>query len=211
MGNCEKCGKPISDGLVFCDSCAGILDAKTPLKSSSSPTPSIMDDDPIFTYKRKHSSNIVRIYRLLPYLLALLFGIMAIDILSPELIPLEIIPEFSIIALIFLGFIFIFVLYRESKQEKYVYLSLFLLVITIGLSVLLPDMQIYVFTFGLVLVGISLVYRILIKINRDIGLNLGIITILFTLSLAILFPTASSLIFAGGLILSSIFLLIARH
>ena len=181
------------------------------VKGLISPGFGIIDDDAIFTYKRKHSSNIVRVYRLLPYLLAIIFIILAIDLISPDLIPLEIIPEMSIITLVILGLIFIFVLFRGSKQERYIYISMFILLSTIGLGAFLPDMQIYVFPLGITLVGVSLLYRVLTKINRDIGLNLGLCTILFSLSLAISIPTNSSVILAGGMILSSIFLLIARH
>ncbi|NHJ02886.1 MAG: hypothetical protein EAX86_12185 [Candidatus Heimdallarchaeota archaeon] len=213
MTNCEKCGKPIRDGLVFCDTCAGRLETKKPLeaRSSTSIAASIIDDDTIFTYKRKHSSNIVRIYRILPYLFTLIAVIIGVDLLNPDLIPIAIVPEASVLALVFLGLIFILILYRGSKQERYIYLSMLLLVLTIGTGTLLPELQGYIFTVGILLVGVSLVYRILTKINKDIGLNLGLIIIIFILSLAILFPDFSSIILAVGVFLSSIFLLIARH
>ena len=53
MANCEKCGKSIADGVVFCDDCSkgGISMKNQPIHST---TEILHDDHELFSFKGKH-------------------------------------------------------------------------------------------------------------------------------------------------------------
>ena len=158
MANCEKCGKAIDEGLAFCDDCSSGIARKT--KPTSSTTDVLHDDHELFSFKGQHSSNIVRIMKILPYLLGLSSIILGSLFLFPDLIDIAIPSDLLPAVVTFLGVIYIVRLSRQSQMPSSIFLVLIVMTMTIGSALTFPDYSSLIFALGITIASFVLIYTV---------------------------------------------------
>jgi hypothetical protein len=158
MANCEKCGKEIEEGLAFCDDCSSVIDRKT--KANSSTTDLLHDDHELFSFKGQHNSNIVRIMKILPYLLGLSSIILGSLFLFPDLIGITIPSELLPVVVTILGVIYIVRLSRRSQISSSIFLVLIVMTMTMGSVLVFPDNISLIFPLGITIASLVLIYNI---------------------------------------------------
>lgn len=206
MGFCEKCGKSIEDGLVFCNKCSGIIDQK--LSSVSSVT-EIGEDHEIFTF-RARSSKWVRLTQFLPYLIGI--AISLVGILPFFIEPLDsslYLPLFTIGAII-VGFLVIFLLLRRSKQSIAYFFALIVLILTLGGTQILSDYNQIIFPLGVILSCFLLILPSFREKTQRISYLIVILITIIALGGSILFSTYAIIIFQIAFILSGVIIIISR-
>ncbi|MHA1513281.1 MAG: hypothetical protein ACTSRJ_04395 [Candidatus Hodarchaeales archaeon] len=158
MANCEKCGKEIEEGLAFCDDCSSGIDRKT--KANFSTTDLLHDDHELFSFKGQHNSNIVRIKKILPYLLGLSSIILGSLFLFPDLIEITIPSELLPVVVTILGVIYIVRLRGRSQISSSIFLVLIVMTMTMGSVLVFPDNISLIFPLGITIASLVLIYNI---------------------------------------------------
>ena len=159
MANCEMCGKVIAEGVVFCDDCStGGVSRRT--QSAPSTSDVLHDDHELFKFKGKHSSNIVRIMKLIPILIGLFSIILGVILLFPDLVAVTIPPAILPVYVTFLGVIYLFRLSRQSRVTSWLFLVLIIIVIAMGSTLVFPDYEFQIFAIGITIASIMLIYTV---------------------------------------------------
>jgi hypothetical protein len=208
MGFCDKCGKLIEDGMVFCKKCSSIINGKDSPSSVSS-TAGFGEDHEIFTFKAR-SSMWVRLTQFLPYLIGII--IFFIGVLPFFLNSLDIslyLPLFSIGAII-LGVLVVFLISRRSDQNPTYFLALILLLLTLGGMQIFPDYTQIIFPLGVIISCLFLIFPIFREKTRKISYLFAVLIIISALGSNILFPAYTLIIFQITFILSGVAIFISR-
>jgi hypothetical protein len=166
MANCERCGKLIADGVVFCDNCSsGGATRKT---NVISPTTNVLHDDhELFSFKGQHSSNIVTIMKIIPILIGLFSILLGSIFLFPDLVDIAIPPMILPVVVTFLGIIYIFRLSRQSKISSYVFLILMVITITMGSALVFPEYTSLIFAIGTMIESFILIYTVFRRFKKN--------------------------------------------
>ncbi|MCK4848118.1 MAG: hypothetical protein KAT16_03760 [Candidatus Heimdallarchaeota archaeon] len=158
MANCEKCGKSIEEGLAFCDDCSGAVKRKT--SATTSTTDILHDDHELFSFKGQHSSNIVRIMKILPYLLGVISIILGLLFLFPDLVDITIPSDLLPVVVTFLGVIYFLRLSRQSQIPFYIFLVLIVITLTMGSALIFTDYIPLIFAIGTTIASFVLIYTV---------------------------------------------------
>ena len=158
MANCEKCGKEIDDGLAFCKDCSRGIDRKTKVISSS--TDILHDDHELFSFKGQHTSNIVRIMKVLPYLLGLSSIILGSLFLFPNLADITIPSTVLPVVVTFLGVIYIVRLSRQSQMSSSIFLVLIVIILSMGSVLAFPEYISQIFGIGITLASFFAIFPV---------------------------------------------------
>lgn len=197
MGFCEKCGKSIEEGKVFCDECAGDLK----MSSTREKETEIVLDHEVFSFKGKHSSKLYRLMRVLPFIvggIAVLFGLVTLfsDSLNLE-IPSLVLPS----VLIIVGLIVIYLIFRRSDQDYSIFIGLTILIFTFGGVLIVSEYSHLIFPIGSALVGLILVFFMIRYSKRHYTLFLELAIVILALASAIVLTDYATIIIAVSLIL----------
>jgi hypothetical protein len=207
MANCERCGKMIPDGVVFCDDCStgGISRRTKPITS----TPDVLHDDhELFKFKGKHSSNIVRIMKIIPIMIGLCAIILGIIILFPDLVEITIPPPLLPIFVTFLGVIYLFRLSRQSKVTSWMFLVLVVITITMGSTLIFPDFDSQIFAIGITIASVILIYTVFRKYKGNIIPVISVTLIITSIGVGIAFPELLLVVLPITLVISGLLIIL---
>ena len=207
MANCESCGKMIADGVVFCDDCsAGGISRKT--KSVLS-TPAVLhDEDELFSFKGRHSSNIVRIMKLIPILMGLFSIIIGGLFLFPDLVDITIPEVFLPVLVTFLGVIQLVKLSRQSKLTSWMFLVLIVITITMGSALAFPDFISEILAIGTTIASIILIYTVFRKYKGNKIPVFTVTLIMVSIGVSIAFPDFLLVVIPAILVISGVLLIL---
>ncbi|WP_455462869.1 hypothetical protein [Candidatus Hodarchaeum mangrovi] len=209
MTNCEKCGKLIEAGAVFCESCKPYKSRSVPPTLSEEKIVSSFEHE-IFSYKPKHSSLWVKFARFFPFIISIVFIIIGIYSFLDTSGQILVLNEIYLSLFIITG---IFILLYSKKRYKIDYnviISLCILVVVLGGIVLFPEYAILLFSLGFILIGIFSLFPVVITKKRSIFFVLTILSVIIILSLVITFPSQVNIIFPIGAIAVGFEILILR-
>ncbi|MHA2226411.1 MAG: hypothetical protein ACXAC8_14475 [Candidatus Hodarchaeales archaeon] len=208
MTNCEKCGKQIEDGAVFCSDCLGGLDTQ-PTKVSEVTTTQNGLEHEIFSFKAR-SSKIATLKRLFPVLvsgLIVIFGLVSIyaDSTSSEVPPM-ILPS----GIMVIGLLIVFLIARSSQQDPFLSLSIGLLILTFGGATVIPEYINVILPIGITFVGLNLVFLLFRHSDRNRLLSLALVIVIVSLGMSMAFPEITTFILAVSFILTGLLILIVN-
>ncbi len=208
MGNCEKCGKQIDEGAVFCSACTHGFAAKPMIATKVDTTENGVEHE-IFSFKVK-PSKLSRLIRLMPIIFSIsyiLIGLIAIfpNVISPE--------ETSIIlpvGLMILGLLILYPISKGSQQDYSLFFSLGLIILTFGIAMVIPDYINLILSFGTMLVGLSLVFLLFRHSDRNRVLLLVLMIVIVSLGIGMVLPDYISIILAVTCILSGLLVFLVK-
>jgi len=206
MANCEKCGKRIEDGAVFCTACMSVLDTQPTIVSGVDETQKAVEHE-VFSFKAR-SSKLIILKRLL---LIIVCGLMAIiglvsitaDTISPD-IPLMILAN----GIIVIGVMVVFLIVRSSQQDPFLPLSIGLLILTLGGTMVLPEYSNLILSIGLILVGFILVLLLFHHSDRNRPLFLALVIVILSLGMSMAVSEISTFLLGVSFILIGFLILI---
>ncbi|MFX0084873.1 MAG: hypothetical protein ACFFAU_04300 [Candidatus Hodarchaeota archaeon] len=208
MGNCEKCGKIIEDGAVFCKSCTGDFNAKHIQKKAD--TAELGIEAELFSYKRKHSTFRARFILGFPIILGLLVIVLGITFIIPDFGNFE---ENSIIlpiVITLLSLLIIVQLYRRIKQYPSLFLILTLFILTTGTTIAFPELSNLLLSIGATLSVLIVVTFIFQQYGQKKVLFINLTLMILAFGATIVFPDYSTLILASCLILAGFLLILGK-
>ncbi len=206
MANCEKCGKAIEEGLAFCNDCSSGIDRKT--KVISSTTDVLQDDHELFSFKGQHSSNIVRIMKIIPYLLGLSSIILGSLFLFPNLVDITIPTTLLPVVVTFLGVIYLVRLSRQSQISSSIFLVLIVLIITMGSALIFPDYISQIFAFGITIASFVLIYTIFRNYKGNKIPVVTVTLIIVSIGAGVAFPEYLLTILSTILVISGVLIIL---
>ncbi|MHA2226402.1 MAG: zinc-ribbon domain-containing protein [Candidatus Hodarchaeales archaeon] len=206
MTNCEKCGKQIEDGAVFCSACLGGFDTKLSTESEVSATQNGLEHD-VFSFKAR-SSRVVALKRLLPVIVCGSIVIIGLGSIYTDSISSEVPPMILHIGIVVIGLLIVFLITRRSQQDPFLSLSISLLILTLGGGMIVPEYFNLILPIGISLVGSSLVFLLLRHSDRNRPLSLALVVVIVSLGMSLAFPEITTLILAVSFILTGFLLLI---
>ena len=207
MANCEKCGKLIPDGGVFCDDCStGGISRRT--KSTPSTPDLLHDDHELFKFKGQHSSNIVRIMKLIPILIGLSSIFLGAITLFPDLVDITIPSSLLSIFVTFLGVIYLFRLSRQSRVTSWMILVLIVITITMGSVLAFPEYNLQIFAIGITIASIALIYTVFRNYKGNKIPVLSVTLIITSIGIGIAFPELLLVILPVVLVISGLLIIL---
>lgn len=207
MANCEKCGKRIENGAVFCVACQSVLDTQPTIVSGVSESREAVDHA-VFSFKAR-SSKIIALKRLLLILICgsmLIIGLISItsDTISPDISPMILHTGIMVI-----GVLVLFSIVKSSQQAPFLPLSIGLLIFTLGGTMVLPDYSNLILSIGLILVGFILVFLLFHHSDRNRPLFLALVIVILSLGMSMAVPEISTFLIGVSFILIGSLILIA--
>ncbi|MFX0210785.1 MAG: hypothetical protein ACFFDT_32700 [Candidatus Hodarchaeota archaeon] len=208
MANCEKCGKQIAEGAVFCSACTHGFEVKPRVVPEID---TIKDDveHEIFSFKVKRS-KLSRLIHLLPIFFSISYILVGLIVLFPDLVSPE---EASIILpvmIMILGFLIVYRIYRGSQQDYSLFLSLTLVILTFGTAMLVPEYINLILPIGTMLVGLFLVFFLFRHSGRNRVLFLVLTIVIVSLGISMVFPDYITIILAASCILSGLLVFLVK-
>jgi hypothetical protein len=207
MANCERCGKPIPDGVVFCDDCStgGISRRTKPTPS----TPDLLHDDhELFTFKGKHSSNIVRIMKIIPILIGLFSIFLGAILLFPDLADISIPPILLPLFATFLASVYLLRLSRQSRVTSWMFLVLAVIVITMGTALAFPDYDSQIFAIGITVASVLFIYTVFRNYKGNKIPVLSMTLIIASIGIGITLPELLLVVLPITLIISGLLIIL---
>ena len=207
MANCEKCGKLIADGLVFCDDCSkDEIKTKEEVKLQTSDL--LHDDHELFSFKRQHRSNIVLMMRIFPIVLGLLTIAIGILSLFPDIVDFTLPQNLLIILVTLLCILYIIRISRQSKLPMSLFLVLISLSLAFGGAAVFPENSSLIIVIGAIFSILVLTFSIF-KNYKGKLIPLIALTVLFcSVGLGVVFPEHLVLILGVSLIVTGILLVL---
>ena len=207
MANCERCGKIIPDGVVFCDDCStGGISRST---RSVTSTPDVLHDDhELFKFKGKHSSNIVRIMKIIPILVGLCAITLGVIILFPDLVDVSIPPPLLPSFVTFLGVIYFFRLSRQSKVTSWMFLVLVVITITMGSTLIFPEFNSQIFAIGITIASVILIYIVFRNYKGSKIPVLSVTLIIASIGVGIALPELLLVVLPISLVISGLLIIL---
>ena len=207
MANCERCGKTIPDGVVFCDDCStGGISRRT--KSTPSTPDLLHDDHELFKFKGQHSSNIVRIMKLIPILIGLSSIFLGAITLFPDFVDITIPSSFLPIFVTFLGVIYLLKLSRQSRVTSWMFLVLVIIVITMGSTLTFPDYDTQIFAIGITVASIIFIYTVFRNYKGNKIPVLSVTLIITSIVIGIAFPELLLVFLPVVLVISGVLIIL---
>jgi hypothetical protein len=205
MANCEKCGKKIEDGAVFCSACTGGFDTRPTRVSEINATQSELEHE-VFTFKAR-SSKLASLWRILPLIICgsiVIIGLVSINTDPSSEVPLIILP----IAMVVIGLLIVFLITRSSQQAPFLSLAIGLLILTLGAAMVVPQYINLILPMGTILASLTIVLLLFRNSNRNRPLLLALVIVIVALGIGIAFPEITTLLLAISLILTGILIFI---
>ncbi|MHA2204147.1 MAG: hypothetical protein ACW991_10705 [Candidatus Hodarchaeales archaeon] len=200
MANCEKCGKQIEYGAVFCSTCMGGLDTKPTIVSEVNTTQNALEHE-VFAFKAR-SSKLATLKRLLPIIICgsiVIIGLVSINADSTSsVVP----PIFLPVGMVIIGLLIVFLITRTSQQDPYLFLSIGLLILTLGVAMVVPEYVTLILPIGTTLVGFMLVFLLFRHSDRNRPLLLVLVIVIVSLGMSIAFPEITTFLLAISFILT---------
>lgn len=215
MAKCEKCGKEVPSGTIYCGSCALLLDPTT-LKKPITDMKTISDEK-LFKFKRIQKSKWLFLFRIIPIMIGvvgvILGSVTLLNNVFTITIPFYLIPGlvtiYMLISMLWIG--------RKAKLEKTLMLvafSLFLSLGTLALSMEFAfepvNLQLIVAILGILLASMTLILNFFRSSKRNYTLFGALIVGVLTLTIGILLELIRNTIFAVGVIISGIFITLSK-
>jgi hypothetical protein len=208
MGNCEKCGKQIAEGAVFCSACTQGFDMKPKTVTKVDTTINGIEHE-IFSFKVKRS-KLSRMIRLTPIIFSIFYILVGLIAIFPGLISPE---EASIIlpvGIMILSLLIVYLISRGSQQDNSLFLSLVLVILTFGTTVLVPEYINIILPIGTSLVGLSLVFFLFRHTGRNRVLFLVLMIVIVSLGIGMAFPDYITTLLAVACILSGFLVFLVK-
>ncbi|MFX1282559.1 MAG: hypothetical protein ACFFB5_02855 [Promethearchaeota archaeon] len=208
MGNCEKCGKQIEDGAVFCVACTQSFAVKSRIQPKNDMTKEDLDHE-VFSFKVKRS-KLSRLIRLLPIVFSIFYILLGVSAIIPDLISPE---EASIIlpvVIMILGLLIVYLISRASEQDYSLFISLALVILTFGTALLVPEYIDLILPIGITLVGLPLVFFLFRQTGRNRALFLVLLIVIVSLGIGIVFPDNITTLLAITCILSGFLVFLVK-
>lgn len=208
MGNCEKCGKKIEEGAVFCKSCTSDFNSKHIQKKAD--TAELGIEAELFSYKRKHSTIKARVIIGFPIIFGFLVIILGIIFIIPDFVNLE---ENSIIlpiVITILSLLIIVQLYRRIKKYPSLFLILTLFILTTGTTIAFPELSSLLLSIGATLSVLIVVTFIFQQYGQKKVLFINLTVMILAFGATIVFPDYSNIILASCLILAGFLLILGK-
>ncbi|MFX0205662.1 MAG: hypothetical protein ACFFDT_06710 [Candidatus Hodarchaeota archaeon] len=205
MANCEKCGKQIENGAVFCSVCMSGFDTKPTRESEINATQSALEHE-VFTFKAK-SSKLATLWRLIPLIICgsiVIIGLVSINAEPSSEVPLIILP----IGMVVIGLLIVFLISRSSQQDLFLSLSIGLLILTLGVAMVVPQYINLILPMGTTLVGFLFAILLFRNSNHNRPLLLALVIVIAALGIGIAFPEITTLLLAISFILTGILIFI---
>jgi hypothetical protein len=205
MANCEKCGKPIEDGAVFCSACMGGFDTSPTRVSEINATQGALEHE-VFTFKAR-SSKLATLWHILPLIICgsiVIVGLVSINTDPSSEVALIILP----IGIVVIGLLIVFLITRNSQQSPFLSLSIGLLILTFGVAMVVPQYINLILPMGTTLVGFMILLLLFRNSNRNRPLLLALVIVIVALGIGIAFPEITTLLLAISLILTGILIFI---
>lgn len=215
MAKCEKCGKEVPEGTIYCGSCALLLDPTT-LKKQKTDMKAISDEK-LFEFKRTRKSRWLFLFRIIPIMIGLV-GVISgsVTILHDVFtitIPFYLIPGlvtiYMIISMLWIG--------RKAKLDKTLMLAAFSLFLSLGFLALSMEfvfepvnLQLNVAILGILLASMTLILNFFRSSKRNYTLFGALIVGVLTLTIGILLELFRNTIFAVGVIISGICITLSK-
>ena len=209
MTNCERCGKLIEPGAVFCESCKAAVSRSVPPTVPEQKTASSFEHE-IFSYKPKHSSLWVRFVRFLPFFICIGFIIIGIYSFLDTSGQISFLNEIYMSLFVLTGIFLLLYARKRYKIDYNVIISLGILLVFLGGIILFPDYTSLLFTLGFTLVGIFLLFPVIKAKKRSLITVITILSLITSLGLGIIFPVQVNIIFPIGIIIIGIEILVLR-
>lgn len=209
MANCEKCGKLIENGAVFCTACITRFERGYASITASGATEIGLDHE-VFSFKRKHSSLIAKVYLGFPIILGILVVIIGVVFILPDFGYLD---EYHIILPIvatILILLFITQIYMHVRQYLLLFLAMSLFILTSGLAITFPDYSSLLISIGATLFALIVVVFISRKSSQKKVLFIDLALIIFAIGASVAVPLYSTLILASCLVLVGLLLILGR-
>ena len=207
MANCEKCGKQIEEGAVFCSACTGVLDIKPTIVKGGRATQNALEHE-VFSFKAK-SSKLVTLKHLLPVIFCGSMAIIGLVSITADTTSSEASPMILSIGIMVIGVLVVFLIARSSQQDPFLSLSIGLLILTLGGANVLPDYGNLIFSIGITLVGFILVLLLFRHSDHNRPLSLALVIVIVSLGISIAFPELTNFLLAASFILTGFLILIA--
>ncbi|MFX1247884.1 MAG: hypothetical protein ACFFBQ_10905 [Promethearchaeota archaeon] len=208
MAYCEKCGKQIEEGAVFCSTCTHGFDATSGIVTQDDMIKDSVEHE-IFSFKPKHT-RLSKVIRIIPIILSIFYIVVGLIGLFTELIPPEQIPTLLSVGIIILGFLIVYQLSRGSQQNYSIFISLMIVILTLGITIVFPEYINLILPIGTTAIGFIIVILLLWHSNRNRVLSLVLIIIIVSLGISIAFPDYTSIMLAMGCILSGLLTLFVK-
>ncbi|MFX0183534.1 MAG: hypothetical protein ACFE95_10675 [Candidatus Hodarchaeota archaeon] len=200
MGFCEKCGKSIEEGKVFCDECASDLKVSTTFETTAKETEIVLDHE-VFSFKGKHSSKLYKLMRVLPFIVGVFVILIGLVTLYSDSLNLEI-PSYVLSSIIVIvGLFVVFLIFRRSEQDYSIFLGLVILIFTFGGVLIFSDYSHLIFPIGSALVGLVLVFFLIRYSKRHYTLFLELAIVILALTSAIVLTDYATIIIAVSFVL----------
>ncbi|MHA2248164.1 MAG: hypothetical protein ACXADY_24660 [Candidatus Hodarchaeales archaeon] len=208
MVNCEKCGKKIKDGAVFCSACIGGLDTKPTPKSEVKATQNGVKHE-VFSFKAR-SSKLVTLKRLFPVIFCVTTIIIGLFSIYTESSSSEVPHMILPIGIIVIGLLIVFLINRSSQQDPFLSLSVCLLILTLGISMVVPEYVTLILPIGITIVGFILVFLLFRHSDRNRSLSLALGIVIVSLGISMAFPEVTTFILAVSFIITGLLILIVN-
>jgi hypothetical protein len=208
MSNCEKCGKLIEDGAVFCKSCTSGFDEI--YKEEKVDTTEVGIERELFSYKRKHSSIMARVVLGMPIILGFLVIILGIVFIIPDFGYSD---DYSVIlptVITILSLLVIIQLYRRVHQYPSLFLVLTIFILTTGACIAFPEFTSQLLSVGATLSVLIVVIFIFQQYSRKRVLFINLALAILAFGATIIFPEYGNLILASCLILVGFLLILGK-
>jgi hypothetical protein len=207
MANCEKCGKQIEDGAVFCSACTGVLDIKPTRVRGGNATQDALEHE-VFSFKAK-SSKFVTLKRLLPVIVCGAMAIIGLVSIIADTTSSEVSPMILSIGTMVIGVLVVILIARRSQQDPFLFLSIGLLILTFGVTKVLPDYGNLIFPIGITLVGFILALLLFRQSDHNRPLSLALVILIVSLGMSMAFPEITTFLLAVSFILTGFLIFIA--
>lgn len=210
MANCEKCGKQIKEGTVYCSVCFSGLDTKPTIVSEIDKTKNGLEHE-IFSFKAR-PSKLVKMKRLLPFIFSGFIVIIGLVSIYADLTSSEVPPTILPIGIMMIGLLIVYLITRSSQQDPFLFLSLSILILTLGIAMVVPDPEHVnlILPIGTSLVGLFLVFLLFRHLVRNRALSLALVIIIVSLGISLAFPDSTTFVLAISFILTGLLIFIVK-
>ncbi|MHA1968565.1 MAG: hypothetical protein ACW964_12255 [Candidatus Hodarchaeales archaeon] len=209
MSNCEKCGKLIENGAVFCTACTTYFDKGKASVTASGATEIGLDHE-VFSFKRKHSSLIAKVYLGFPIILGILVVLIGIVFIIPDF---EYLDENTIILPIMTSMLSLLVItqiYRHLRRYPLLFLAMFIFILTSGLAITFTDYSSLLLSIGATFFVLIVVIFLSQQSSKKKVLFIDLALIILAIGASVAVPLYSDLILASCLVLVGFILILGR-
>lgn len=207
MANCEKCGKRIENGAVFCTACMNVLDTQPTIVNGVDETQQTVSHE-VFAFKAR-SSKLITLKRFLPIIFCGTMVIIGLVSITTDTNYPEIPPMILASGIVVIGVLVVLLIARSSQQDPFLQLSISLLILTLGGTMVLPEYGNLILSIGFILVGFILVLLLYRQSDRNRPLFLAVVIVILSLGMSMAVPEITTFLLGVGFILIGFLILIA--